>query len=226
MMKKVITTVIISILVFSLTGCASFASIPGLNESAVPAEADYSTNLTDGTINFAGDVENAASEVSNFEKNGDAEPAESFSCTEDAVKKIHEIKEAGSEAMAHPDDYKLYEKDYIYFLKDEQPLSDYKQESVMVTLGGTAMLYLDDEYHVALFTWTQGGENEEMVEERTNRYSLEQYKDTKYYFGELFGDVDIHWWENGDEFSFSYPADTGVLPEDVIEYLEVVRYDF
>ncbi|MCQ2452541.1 MAG: hypothetical protein MJ075_05340 [Oscillospiraceae bacterium] len=223
MMKKVITIFIISILVFSLTGCAAFASIPGLNESVVPAEADYSTNLTDGTINHE------VTSAPNKDDNGvieEAPPADEFASAEEAVKKIKAIREAGPGGMAHPNDFKLYEKDHMYLLNIGSPLPGFKQTAIIFSLSGTCIRYENDKNDLALFFWFQGDEKEEMVEERINRYSLEQYKDTKYYFGELFGDVDIHWWENGDEFSFSYPADTGVMPEDVIEYLEVVRYDF
>jgi len=70
-----------------------------------------------------------------------------------------------------------------------------------------------------------GGETDKKVEERISRFSLKRFKDTKFFFGELFNDVYIYWWENGDQFSFRYPADSNVSPEDIIKHLKVVRYD-
>ena len=32
-------------------------------------------------------------------------------------------------------------------------------------------------------------------------------------------------WDDDDEFCFEYPSETGIAPENVIDRLEVVRYD-
>ena len=159
------------------------------------------------------------------ETSGGAEPAAEFRTAEEAVSKIKAVREAGREKMSHPDDFKLYEKDHIYLLK-EAPLPEFKQTSVMLVLNGTAIIYRTDEYkEQATFMWAQGDETDEKVEERTKRFSLERYKDTKFYFGKSINDIYIFWWEDGDGFSFSYPADTDIAPEDVIDRLEVERYD-
>jgi len=38
-------------------------------------------------------------------------------------------------------------------------------------------------------------------------------------------DIIILWWEHGNQFEFTYPAEIGVAPEDVIEHLVVEKFD-
>lgn len=155
-----------------------------------------------------------------------APPVEYFSSAKEAVKEIIAVKEAGVEKMSHPGDFRLYEKDYLYFLKEASPLPGYTQEAVVLILEGTEITYRNSENNgLAIFYWFEGYENDETVEERTKRFGLTRYKDTKFFFGKKFDDLYIFWWEDGDEFSFMYPADSNVLPEEIIEYLEVEKYD-
>ncbi len=131
----------------------------------------------------------------------------------------------GPEKMAHQNDFKIYEKDYLYLLR-ETPLPDFKESSVMLVLQGTAIIYQSDEYEEqAVFSWTRGDATDKKIEERVGRFNLKRFKDTKFFFGELFGDIYIYWWENGDQFCFMYPTDSNVPPEDIIEHLEVEKYD-
>ena len=157
------------------------------------------------------------------ETSGGAEPAAEFRSVKEALYRIKIIREGGPEKMSHPDDFKLYEKDHIYLLK-EAPLPEFKQTSVMLITEGTVMRYRKDK-KLAIFYWYQGYEYDETIENLTKNFSLERYKDTKFFFGKSINDIYIFWWENGDQFSFSYPADTGIAPEDVIDRLEVERYD-
>ena len=155
----------------------------------------------------------------------DAPPVEYFSSAKEAVKEIIAVKEAGAEKMSHPGDFRLYEKDYLCFLKEAPPLPGYTQEAVVLILEGTEITYRNSENNgLAIFYWFEGYENDEAAEERTKRFGLTRYKDTKFFFGKKFDDLYIFWWEDGDEFSFMYPADSKVLPEEIIEYLEVEKY--
>lgn len=155
----------------------------------------------------------------------DAPPAEYFISVEEAVKEIIAVKEAGAEKMSHPGDFRLYEKDYLYFLKEAPPLPGYTQEAVVLILEGTEITYRNSENNgLAIFYWQEGYENDENIENLIERFNLKQHKDTKFFFGKKFDDLFIFWWEDGDEFSFSYPADSKVHPEEIIEYLEVEKY--
>lgn len=210
--KQRILFITISILVMLLTACSSSkSSFPQLSKDGVPSVDEV------GTI-----VESA---MPYSEINGSAEPAVEFSSAEEAVKEIKAVKATDPKKMAHPDDFKLYDKKYVYLLK-ETPLPGFKQTSIMIILQGTSIIYqTDGGEEQAVFSWIQGGEADKKVEERISRFSLKRFKDTKFFFGELFNDVYIYWWENGDQFSFRYPADSNVSPEDIIKHLEVVRYD-
>lgn len=212
MKKQTILFITISILIILLTACAfSKSSFSQLSKDGAPSAEEVSTP--------------EESELPNSETSGGAEPAEEFSTTKEAVQKIKEVKEMGPEKMAHSDDFKLYDKDHIYLLK-ESPLPDFKQTSITLVLQGTAIIYQTDAYEEqAVFSWTQGDETDKKVEERISRFSLKRFEDTKFFFGELSDDIYIYWWENGDQFSFRYPANSNVPPEDIIEHLEVEKYD-
>lgn len=156
----------------------------------------------------------------NSEANVSAPPAIEFSTADEAVQTIKTVKAAGPEKMPHPDDFKLYDKDYICLLK-EVPLADFDQAAIMLVSQGI-VTYYENEQNRAVFYWDQGYEQ---TEELTERYSLERYEDTKFFFGKSGNDIFIYWWENGDQFNISYTADTNISPENVIENLEVEKYD-
>ena len=226
MKLKIQLIVIFAVLFTLLTACSSKSSISQLPADEKSAVSDTTTVKETEQSDEAEQLESEISEG--------APPAELFNSAEEAIEKITEVREAGPEAMEHPDDFQLYEKDHIYLLKEAPPLPDYTQEAIMLTLSGTAILYSkditqmedDDIWYHAHFFWNQGYETEEKIKQCINRYGLEPYKDTKYYFGSGLDDIVIIWWENGDRFKLEYPADVDVLPEDIIEYMEVVRYDF
>lgn len=152
-----------------------------------------------------------------------APPAEEFSTAKEAVEQIKAVKATGADRMVHPDDYKLYEKDHIYLLT-ESPLSGFEQTSIKLVDQGVGIIYRKDRSE-AIFSWFQGYEDDERIENLIVSFSLERYKDTKFFCGKKINDIFIYWWENGDQFSFMYPADTNIAPEDVIEHLEVEKYD-
>ena len=212
MKKQTILFITIFILIILLTGCASSK----FSSSQLPKDGALSAEEVNTPAEF---------ELPDSETSGGAEPALSFSTAGEAVKEIKAVKAAGPEKMAHPDDFKLYEKDYIYLLK-ENPFPSFKRETIMVVLQGTAILYQTDGYEKqAMFMWNQGYETDEIVEERIHRFSLKRYADTKFFFGKHISDICIFWWEDGDQFYFMYPADANVPPEDIIEHLEVEKYD-
>lgn len=213
MKKQVSLCIIIFMFIALLTACTS-------NFSFLKASKDGAS--TDESFSLAQETE---SEATPSQALGVAEPAEQFSNAEEAVKKIKEVKAAGPEKMVHPDDFKLYEKDYIYLLQDAPPLPGYEQLSILLVQSGTAVIYRKEGRPWALFFWNQGYENEERISAATKNFDLERYKDTKFFFGERMSSTYIVWWENGDQFSFDYPSDTNILPEDIIEHLEVVKYD-
>ena len=173
------------------------------------------------TDDGASPVVEFSAELPYSETDDGAPPAVEFSSAEEAVKEIKAVKAAGPEKMVHQDDFKLYDKDHIYLLKEVPPLPGYKQTAVMLVSQGTVVYYQKDRDE-AIFYWDQGYEK---TEELTERYCLERYKDTKFFFGELFDRNYIYWWENGDQFSLIYPDDSKVPPEDLIEHLEVEKYD-
>ena len=151
---------------------------------------------------------------------GGAPPAIEFSTADEAIQTIKAVKEAGPKKMPHPDDYRLYDKEYICLLK-EAPLSNFEQTAIMLVTQGTVTYYQNDKNRVT-FYWDQ---RYEQTEELTERYGLERYEDTKFFFGESGNDIFIYWWEDGDQFGLSYPANTNISPEDVIDNLEVVTVD-
>ncbi len=205
MKKQKILFITISILFMILTACAS-------------SELPYSA-----TDDGASPAVEFSAELPYSETDDGAPPAVEFSSAEEAVKEIKAVKAAGPEKMVHPDDFKIYEKDHIYLLKEPPPLPGYKQTAVLLITQGTEILYHADGYMgKAIFYWFKGYENTENL---TKRYCLERYKDTKFFFGKSVSDIYIYWWENNDQFCFMYPADSNVPPEDIIEHLEVEKYD-
>ena len=120
----------------------------------------------------------------------------------------------------------LYEKNHVYYLEKDPFPNLFERKSVMLTLSGTAILYQTEDYSKhAVFHWSQGYGKENYVVEHIQRYNLVQYGETRFFFGELYGNIEIIWWDNGDEFRIEYPSEIGVAPEDVIDRLRVVRYD-
>lgn len=152
---------------------------------------------------------------------GGAPPSIEFPTAEELIQNIKEVKENGAEDVAYPWGPQLYGKDYICFLK-ETPLPEFEQEAVMLVLQGTAAYY-QGKNDTAVFIWSQGYEK---TEELTERYSLEQLADTKFFVGTFGNEIHIFWWENGDQFEFMYPADTSNPPEEVVEHLTVEKFDF
>lgn len=156
---------------------------------------------------------------------GGAPPAEEFETAEEAVEHIKAVKAAGVEETVAPNHVGLYDKEYIYTLK-ESPLPEHEQICIMLTLQGTSILYgTNDQWNTTTFFWNQGAESDEKIETLTERYGLERYQDTKFFFGSSMSDIIILWWEHGNQFEFTYPAEIGVAPEDVIEHLVVKKFD-
>lgn len=167
----------------------------------------------------------AESESPSSETGGGAPPAEQFDTAEEAAEHIIAVKAAGVEETVAANHVGLYDKEYIYALK-EPPLPEYEQISIMITLQGTAILYgTDDLWDGTTFFWQQGAESDEKIKNLTERYGLERYQDTKFFFGTSMSDICILWWEHGDQFEFTYPSEVGVAPEDIIAHLEVEKYD-
>ena len=54
---------------------------------------------------------------------------------------------------------------------------------------------------------------------------MKQYKDTKFFFGQQYDERVIYWWENGNQFSFHYPAESLINHVDIIDYLVVEKFD-
>lgn len=154
-----------------------------------------------------------------------APPAEEFRTAQEVVEHIKAVKAAGVEETVSSNHVVLYDKEYIYVLK-ESPLPGYKQEAVMLITEGINILYFTNGYEdQARFTWYKGYENDERIEKLTERYSLKQYKDTKFFFGELNDNRVIYWWENGNQFSFHYPSESFINHVDIIDHLVVEKYD-
>ncbi len=160
------------------------------------------------------------------EKNGGAEPAAEFDSVEDAIREIGAIIKNGPDQFIHPNDYKLYEKDYVCFLEEDTFFVMFERKCVMLTLSGTSILYQTEDYSKhALFYWNQGYDQEQYATERIHRFNLAQYGDTEFFFGELYGNIEIMWWDDGDEFGIEYPAEIGITPGDIINQIRVVKYE-
>lgn len=222
-MKKtfmmLITTIILMII---LSACSS---------EALPSQyIDNKTNDT-GEIEASAATEQSTKPENISNQRREEAPILSYGSIEDALRDIKEVKNAGLE-KEHDyiyDYVDIYDQDHMYVLKEVPPILGYELSSIWVGDHSIRMVYILDyeESSSAAFRWALGKDKETRIKVITeNFYELEPYEDSIYYFGQTSSDVLVHWWENGDEFCFSYPADTGVLPEDVIEYLEVVRYDF
>ena len=165
-------------------------------------------------------------------QNGCIPPAEHFSTVQEAVEHIKAVKAAGVEQTVPLSDQVLYQKDHIYALP-QSPLPGYQQAYVALITEGIYITYTTDidnsdgeSYgNEANFWWLKDRESDDTVEKLIKRYGLKRYKDTKFFFGQLHDDRVIYWWENGDQFSFEYPAETFVNPVDIIEYLVVEKHD-
>ncbi len=155
---------------------------------------------------------------------GGAEPAEEFETAEEAAEHIKKMKAAGVEETVSPNHVVLYDKEQIYALK-EVPLAGFEQSAVMLVMQGTAITYRNEEGERAAFFWNQGYGTDEMIGIATERYGLKRYADTEYFIGKEMDAKIIIWWENGDQFLFEYPAETGIDPSEVIENIEVEKYD-
>ena len=155
-----------------------------------------------------------------------APPAEEFRTAQEVVDHIKAVKAAGVEETVSSNHVVLYDKEYIYALK-ESPLPGYQYEVVTLIIEGINIRYLADEYASEddAFFWWYKEYTDENVENLTRRYNLKQYKDTKFYFGQQYDDRVIYWWENGNQFSFHYPEETWVNHVDIIDYLVVEKYD-
>lgn len=155
-----------------------------------------------------------------------APPAEEFRTAQEVVDHIKAVKAAGVEETVSSNHVVLYDKEYIYALK-ESPLPDYQHETVTLIIEGINIRYLADEHlsEDQVNFWWFKEYTDENVENLTRRYNLKQYKDTKFYFGQQYDDRVIYWWENGDQFSFHYPAEIGVNHVDIIDHLVVEKYD-
>ncbi len=207
-MKRIIAFTLAFAIIMLLTACASSNTLP----------KDEATVSEDISIPME-------SEIQNTEEVGGAPPSVEFSTVEEVLQNIKEVKETGAENVYFPWGPQLYGKEHIYLLK-ENPLLEFENETIMLVLQGTAILYQTDDYSErAVFSWSQGYETAEKVNERITRYNLEHFENTKFYFGELFDNIHIFWWENGDQFEFSYPVGTNIFPEDIIEHLVVEKYD-
>ena len=156
----------------------------------------------------------------------DAPPAEHFSTVQEVVEHIKAVKAAGVEETVSSNHVVLYDKEYIYALK-ESPLPDYQHETVTLIIEGINIRYLADEHlsEDQVNFWWFKEYTDENVENLTRRYNLKQYKDTKFFFGQQHDDRVIYWWENGNQFSFHYPAESGVNHVDIIDYLVVEKFD-
>ena len=166
--------------------------------------------------------------VSEAESGSGAEPAAEFETAEAAIEKIKETKAAGMDETLTPKDrgyyeYKLYDKDHLYILKDS-PLNGFEQESIILNVEGLAIRYRKDK-ESAIFYWFRGYETEEKVEERIHRFNLKHCGNTKFFIGGTQSNICILWWDHGDEFMFSYPADSNIAPKEVIEHIEVEKAD-
>ena len=156
----------------------------------------------------------------------EAPPAEHFSTVQEVVEHIKAVKAAGVEETVPSNHVVLYDKEYIYALK-ESPLPDYQYEVVALIIEGINIRYLADEYTYedSAYFWWYKEYTDENVENLTRRYNLKQYKDTKFFFGQLYDDRVIYWWENGNHFSFHYPEETWVNHVDIIDHLVVEKFD-
>jgi len=154
-----------------------------------------------------------------------------YDSLEEALSDIKVVKAAGP-GVKHDYNYdyaNIYERDHIYILETVPPQLECKQMScIEFGPNGVSLRYNDDGYSKNVdFMWYTGTNKEERIKIITeNFYAIEQYRDTKFYFGQSCDDVFIHWWEDGDEYCLMYPIDAEIPPEELIDYLEVVRYDF
>lgn len=241
MKRQIIIFILMLMLSTLLCACAAGASNNEEEGAAVETTAVEEASPVD-EINDAGEI-GAADEN---ETNTDAEdvskqegetvsagfpPVLWYTSLEEALDDIRAVKAAGPE-VEHNYNYdyaKIYERDHIYILETVPPQLECKQMSgIVIGQNGVSLSYNDDGYSKNVdFMWHTGTNKEERIKIITeNFYAIEQYQDTKFYFGQSCDDVFIYWWEDGDEYCLMYPIDAEIPPEELIDYLEVVRYDF
>lgn len=123
----------------------------------------------------------------------------------------------------------LYNMDYYYLPAKEIP--GFKTKFVSISETNILEGYSSDgeDWADSQFMWMFGlkYDLETTKKKHIKRFNLKRYKDTKYYFSELQDSMEqfIFWWENEEHYSFSYPQDSGIAPEDLVEYLEVKKYE-
>jgi len=165
----------------------------------------------------------ACSSAQSSEEEVCALPGDSFDTTEEAVKRIKEVKAGGKDSLSFPGDFPLYDKDHIYVL-EECPIPDFEQKSITLILQGTSIYYRNN-YDIARFAWYEDCGTTENINSLTERYDLQHYDDTKFFVGKSKQNIYIYWWENGDQFHVRYPSEYNIAPEDVIENIKVQRID-
>lgn len=242
MKRQIIIFILMLMLSTLLCACAAGASSYEEDGAAVDTTAVEEASPVD-EINDAGEI-GAADEN---ETNTDAEdvskqegetvsagfpPVLWYTSLEEALDDIKAVKAAGPEEK-HNYNYdfaKVYERDHIYILETVPPQLGCKQMlGIVIGQNGVRLSYnIDDGYSEDVaFMWHTGMNKEERIKTiAENFYALEKYQNTKFYFGQTCDDVFIHWWENDDEYCLMYTIDAEIPPEELIDYLEVVRYDF
>lgn len=242
MKRQIIIFILIFVLSTLLCACAAGTSSyeedgAAVDTTAVEAESPKDEILDAGAIGTADEtVTNTdAEDVSKQEGetvSAGFPPVLWYNSLEEALSDIKAVKAAGPE-VKHNYNYdfaKVYERDHIYILETVPPQLECKQMlGIVIDSDGVRLSYsIDDGYSEDVaFVWNLGkNEEERVVEISQNFYKLEHYENTKFYFGQDSQLIRIYWWENGDEFRLSYPTETEIPPEELIDYLEVVRYDF
>lgn len=228
MKKQTILFVTISILLVLLTACASSGPLSPqpTEDAAVPSPSQApEQDAPPAVVEQAEETSAPVESESPASETGGAPPGELFDTAEEAAEHIKAVKAAGVEETVSSNHVGLYDKEHFYVLK-EPPLPGSEQSFVILTLQGIGVRYeTGDNREIAMFSWVQGYGDDEKIENHIADDGLERYKDTKFYYGRWINDIYIYWWEHGDQFSFMYPADTNIPLEDVIERIEVVKYD-
>ena len=159
-------------------------------------------------------------------------PSLSYDSLEEALSDIRAVRAAGPEKEHNYNyDYvNIYEMDHIYVLEEVPPQFGCKQvPSVILGPNGIRLSYCIEVEYVedVAFMWCSGMDKEERIEAISqNFFELERYQDTEFYFGYGWDDIFIYWWKDDDEYTLKYTKDIEISPEELIDYLDVVRYDF
>lgn len=159
-------------------------------------------------------------------------PELSYNSLEEALSDIKAVKEAGPE-VEHNYNYdyaNIYEQDHFCVLKEVPYQLNCKLElGIVIGPHGISMCYnIEDGYSADVtFSWVWGLDKEESIV-RYSHYleGFEYYQDADVYLAKNQRSIRIFWWENDDEFMLEYPTETEIPPEELINCLEVVRYDF